>query len=58
MVSQWERRTDQGSETYKENVAKLENDERNELYVAIREYVGDYEEAWPLLLEPDADFVW
>ena len=56
VVSQWGRRTDQGSETHKENVANMDNDERNELNVAIRDYVGDYEEAWPLLLEPDSDF--
>ena len=56
VVSQWGRRTDQGSESHKDNKEQVHKDEGNDVKVAIREYVGDYEEAWPLLLEPDEDF--
>jgi len=39
VVSQWGRRTDQESDTHMENVAKINNEELNEVNVAIRDYV-------------------
>jgi hypothetical protein len=56
VVSQWGRRTDQESDIHIDNVEKVNKEELNEVNEAIRDYVGDYEEAWPLLLEPDKDF--